>query len=65
MWVDEIVEDVRRVRQEHAAQFGYDLDAVFRDLKQKERESNIKLTSLPPKQPISMKLPKSSQKTSV
>lgn len=33
---DPIVQEVRRIRQEHAARFDYDLAAIFADLKQSE-----------------------------
>jgi len=33
---DPIVEEVRRIRQEHAARFDYDLEAIFADLKRSE-----------------------------
>jgi hypothetical protein len=33
---DPIVQEVRRVRQEHAARFDYDLQAIFADLKRTE-----------------------------
>jgi len=33
---DPIVEEVRRIRQEHAARFDYDLPAIFADLKRTE-----------------------------
>lgn len=48
---DPIVEQVRRVRQRHAAKFQYDLDAICRDLKQQERKSGRKVVSLPPRKP--------------
>jgi hypothetical protein len=34
MWKDPIVEEVRRIREEHAARFGYDLKAIYEDLKE-------------------------------
>jgi len=34
---DPIVQEVRRIRQEHAARFGYDLRAIFADLKRSEK----------------------------
>lgn len=37
---DHIVEEVRRIREEHAARFNYDIDAIFADLKRLEAESN-------------------------
>jgi hypothetical protein len=33
---DPIVQEVRRIRQEHAARFDYDLKAIFADLKRTE-----------------------------
>lgn len=36
---DEIVDEVRRVREEHAARFGFDLDRIVEDLKSQERRS--------------------------
>jgi hypothetical protein len=33
---DPIVQEVRRIRQEHAARFDYDLEAIFADLKRSE-----------------------------
>lgn len=36
---DPIVAEIRRIRSEHAAKFNYDLDAIYRDLKERERNS--------------------------
>ena len=36
---DPIVEEVRRVRDAHAARFNYDLDAIFQDIKEQEKKS--------------------------
>jgi hypothetical protein len=33
---DPVVQEVRRIRQEHAAQFDYDLKPIFADLKRTE-----------------------------
>jgi len=49
MWKDPIVEEVRKIREEHAAQFDYDLKAIYDDLKETERQSGRKIVSLPPK----------------
>ena len=38
---DPIVEEVRRVRDAHAARFNYDLDAIFRDIKERVRKSGL------------------------
>lgn len=39
MKADPIVEEVRKVRNEYAARFKYDLKAIYRDLKELERTS--------------------------
>ena len=51
MWKDPIVEEVRKIREKHAAKFNYDLDAICRDLKEQERKSGRKAVSLPAKRP--------------
>jgi hypothetical protein len=33
MWEDTIVKAVRRVREEHSARFGHDLERIYRELK--------------------------------
>lgn len=45
MWRDKIVEEVRRVRDEHAARFNYDLDAIVGDFKKREREGGYRVVS--------------------
>ena len=50
MWVDRIVEETRKTREEHAAKFNYDLEAIYRDLKEQEKRSGRKVVSLPAKQ---------------
>jgi hypothetical protein len=39
---DPIVEEVRRIRDAHAAKFNYDPDAIFRDIKEREKRSGRK-----------------------
>ena len=39
MMNDTIVDEVRRIRDAYAARFNYDLDAIFRDIKEKEQQS--------------------------
>jgi hypothetical protein len=51
MWKDPIIEEVRKIREKHAAKFNYDLDAICRDLKEQERKSERKVVSLPVKKP--------------
>lgn len=46
---DEIVDEIRRIRDAYAKQFNYDLDAICRDLQEKQRLSGRKVVSLPPR----------------
>ncbi len=39
---DPIVDEVRRIRDAHAAKFNYDPEAIFRDIKEKEKRSGRK-----------------------
>jgi len=49
---DEIVEEVRRVREAYAAQFDYDLKRMFEDLKKKEaQEDPARFAKLKPLKP--------------
>ena len=60
MWIDSIVEETRKARAEHAAKFNYDLEAIYRDLKEQEEMSGRKVVSLPAKQPARVAQNKSS-----
>ncbi len=46
---DPIVAEVRKARDEYARRFNYDLDAICRDLQQKQMQSGRKVVSFPPK----------------
>jgi len=47
IWSDPIVEEVRRVRDAYAARFNYDLRAIFKDLKEQEKQSGRKVVPVP------------------
>lgn len=49
-WKDEIVEEVRKAREEYAAKFDYNLDFILQDLKEQEKKSNHNIVSLPPRE---------------
>ncbi len=52
MWDDPIVSEIRKIREDHAAKFNYDLRAIYLDMKKKEIESKKegwKYVSLQPK----------------
>lgn len=46
---DPIVDEVRRVRDAHAAMFNYDLDTIFQDIKEQEKKSGLTFVSYPPR----------------
>lgn len=52
MWQDPIIEQIHKIRQEHARKFNYDLRAIYDDLKQREKKSKQKKASLPIKRRI-------------
>ena len=46
---NKVVEAVRKAREEHAAKFNYNLDAIYQDLKKQQKRSRRKVISLPAK----------------
>ena len=48
---DPIVAEIRAIREARAKRFGYDLDAMFEDLRAKEAASGHKFVRLPPRRP--------------
>jgi hypothetical protein len=51
MWDDPIVQEIRKVRQEHAARFNFNLEAIAADLKKQQEISGLQFLSLPAKKP--------------
>src|SRR5437899_1113441 len=49
--VDDILVEVRKAREAYAKEFGYDLQAIHRDLKAQEQASGRRIVSLPPRRP--------------
>jgi hypothetical protein len=49
MWEDPIVAAVRKIREDYAAQFDYDLQALCRALKEHEQQDPRPKVSFPPK----------------
>lgn len=56
MWRDPIVEEVRQLREQYAAQFNHDLKAICRDLRRRQSEGGRKVVALPSKTPCPTKL---------
>ncbi|CAN5267951.1 hypothetical protein BH10PLA2_BH10PLA2_28620 [soil metagenome] len=49
---DPIVDEVRRVRDAHAARFNHDLDAIFQDIKEREKKSGLLFVDGVARQPM-------------
>ena len=46
MWEDPIVEEVRKIREAHAAKLNYDVRAIVRDARKRQRSSKRRVVSL-------------------
>lgn len=51
MWKDEIVEEIHRIREEYAAKFDHNIDAIYEDIRRQQAESGREFVSFPPKKP--------------
>jgi hypothetical protein len=49
MWRDPIVEEIRKLREEYAARFNYDIKAICYEARKHQETSERKTVSLPPK----------------
>lgn len=49
MWQDTIVAEIRKIREAHAAQYNYDLRAIYAALKKAEEQNQRLKVSFPPK----------------
>jgi hypothetical protein len=56
---DEIIEEIRRHREAHAASLDYDLKRITRDLQRQEGESGRKVVTRPPRKPLPVRGPSS------
>ena len=48
---DPIVEETRKLREEYAAKFGHDRDAIFDDVQRRQSMKGKRLVSFPPRRP--------------
>ena len=46
---DPIVEETRKLREEYAAKFGHDRDAIFDDIQRRQSMEGKRLVSFPPR----------------
>jgi hypothetical protein len=49
MWKDPIVEEVRKIRQQHAKRFAYDLRAIVEDLRKQQEQSGRRYVRFEPR----------------
>jgi hypothetical protein len=49
---DDVVREVRAAREEYCRQFGYDLEAIVRDLREQERAGGRPVVRLSPRRPV-------------
>jgi hypothetical protein len=49
VWQDPIVMEVRKAREAHAAQYNFDLRAIYQALKEQEQKNQSEKVSFPPK----------------
>ena len=49
---DEIIEEIRRYRESHAASLDYDLKRITQDLQRQERESGMRIVERPRRKPL-------------
>lgn len=54
MWKDPIVEETRKLREEYAAKFNHDIDAIYEDIQRRQMQLSEKPVSLPPRKPINI-----------
>jgi hypothetical protein len=52
-WEDKIVAEVRQVREQYAEQFGFDVAAICRDLRERQEEGGRRVVRLDAKKTAS------------
>ena len=52
MFKDEIVEEIHRIREEYAAKFDHDIDAIYEDIRRRQAVSDREFVSFPRRPPI-------------
>ena len=51
------IEEIRAYREAYAARFNFDLDAIGRDLREKQAKGGRKVVTLPPRRPKPIEKP--------
>ena len=48
---DYIIQEIRDIREAHATEYDYDLNAIYEDIKQREQKSDCSYVNFPPRKP--------------
>ncbi len=51
MWQDPIVKETRKLREQYAAQFKHNFNAIFEDIRKRQANSKRKRVAFPPRKP--------------
>jgi hypothetical protein len=62
MWQDPMVEEVRRIRDDHARKFNYDLHAICEDFRRKQLSSGRKVVTRKRRPPVAYVLPEAAER---
>ena len=46
--LDPIAEEIRKIREDHAARFNYDLSAIVEDIRRRQKERGLPVVTLSP-----------------
>ncbi len=52
MWEDPIVKETRKLRKQYAEKFNYNPDAIFEDIRNRQKKSKRKCVSFPSRKAI-------------
>lgn len=52
MWHDQIVEEIHKTREDYARKFNFDINAICKDIQEKQIKSGREIVSFPPRKPI-------------
>ncbi len=63
MWEDEILQEIHRIREEHAKSFNYDFKAIFADWQKKQAESGREVVNLSSKNDLQITLQQIDEKS--
>jgi hypothetical protein len=51
MWKVPIVEEIHKIREEHARKFNFGFDAILKDIQEREAQSGREVVSFSPRKP--------------